>query len=203
MNIKYKIQTIENAQGEGKERHFVRLENYPPMSERQLEEQICNNSSLTEGDMKSALYALRESMIHELLQGKRFYLPSIGYFSLSVDLNMPEDKAIEKVRGDYISVRNINFLPDADMLKTIKHKARFERSTYTSTSTRYTEEELVERLNAFLLENKMINRSTFQLEFGLCKNKALQWLRHFTETGLLKKIGAKNSPLYCLNEENV
>lgn len=203
MNIKYKIQTIENAQGEGKERHFVRLVNYPPMSEGQLEKHICQNSSLTEGDLKSALYALRESMIRELLEGKRFYLPSIGYFSLSVDLDMPEDKAIEKVRGDYISVRNINFLPDADMLQTIKNKAKFERSTYTSTSTRYTEEELVRGLREYLIENKMINRSKFQSVFGVRKNKALQWLKHFTETGLIKKYGPKNSPMYCLNEENV
>lgn len=203
MSIKYKIHTIENAQGEGKERHFVRLENYPPMSERQLEKHICQNSSLTEGDLKSALYALRESMIRELLQGKRFYLPSIGYFSLSVDLNMPKDKAIEKVRGDYISVRNINFLPDADMLQTIKGKAKFERSTYTSSSLRYTEEELVKGLREYLVENKIINRSNFQSVFGVRKNKALQWLKHFTETGLLQKFGAKNSPLYCLNEENV
>ena len=203
MNIKYKIHTIENAQGKGKERHFVRLENYPPMSEKQLEKHICQSCSLTEGDLKSALYALRESMISELLQGKRFYLPSIGYFSLSVDLDMPEDKAIEKVRGDYISVRNIKFLPDADMLQTIKCKAKFERSTYTATSLRYTEEELAKGLREYLVEKKMINRSNFQSVFGVRKNKALQWLKHFTETGLLKKFGAKNSPLCCLNEENV
>lgn len=203
MSIKYKIHTIENAHGEGKTRNYVRLENYSPITERQLEEQICGNSSLTEGDMKSALYAFRKSMIRELLQGHRFYLPSIGYFSLSVDLNLPEGKSIDKMRGDYISVRNINFRPDGAMLKMIKGAAKFERSSYSSTSVKYEEEDLKLQLKAYLAENKMINRSEMQSEFGLRRSMAQKWLRHFTETGLLKKFGAKNSPLYCLNEENV
>lgn len=200
MSIKYKISTIENSKGEGSKRDFVRVIDSPALTERLLEERIRDNSSLTEGDVKSALCALRELMIYELLQGKRFYLPSIGSFSLSVDLHKPEDKPIEKVRGDYISVRNILFRPDKNLLREVKHHARFERSTTISASVKYEEQDLAKCLREYLEANNMIDSRTMRSEFGLKRTMAQKWLKHFVETGLLKKVGARNAPLYFLNE---
>ena len=200
MSVKYKICNMENVSGEGKKRSFVRVLENPALTERLLEERIRDNSSLTEGDVKSALFALREIMLHELMHGNRFCLPSIGSFSLSVDLDLPEDKPIDKVRGDYISVRNVIFRPDKVLLRQLKNHVRFERSTISTESVKYEEKELSVKLKDYLLENKVITRRIMQSEFGLKRSKALDWLKHFTETGLLMKVGAKNAPLYLLNE---
>ena len=116
MSIKYEIHTIENSQESGEECNFARIFEHEPMTAKQLKSHIQASCSLTEGDIEATLSALREHMIHELSHGNRFYIPSIGYFSLSVDLDMPDDKPIDKVRGDYISVRNIKFRPDATIL---------------------------------------------------------------------------------------
>ena len=137
-------------------------------------------------------------MIHELSHGNRFYIPSIGYFSLSVDLDMPEDKPIDKVRADYISVRNIKFRPDAAMLQEVKSHVRFERADFSSKSSKYTEEEILNKIKAFLATNRCINRRDMELHFGLRQSAALRWLKHFVETGVLKKEGARNSPVYFL-----
>lgn len=111
MNIKYEIHSIKNSNGKGEERHYAHLHEGTAMNADQLESHIEESCSLTKSDMEATLSALRAAMIRELSQGKRFYLPSIGSFSLSVDLNLPEGKPIEKMRGDYISVRNLNFRP--------------------------------------------------------------------------------------------
>ena len=198
MSIKYEIHSIKNSQGTGEERNFARIFEHEPMTAKQLKSHIQATCSLTEGDIEATLSALREHMIHELSHGNRFYIPYIGYFSLSVDLNMPDDKPIDKVRGDYISVRNIKFRPDATMLQEVKNKVRFERADFSSKSSKYTEEEMLEKIKGFLATNHCINRRDMEMQFGLRQSVALKWLKHFTEIGALKKDGARNSPVYFL-----
>lgn len=200
MSIKYEIQSIKNSQGTGKEQHFVRIFEDAPMSAQQLESHIQSSCSLTKGDVEATLSALRECMIHDLSHGHRFYIPSIGYFSLSVDLDMPEGKSADKVRADHISVRNIKFRPDASMLQEVKMNTRFERAKFSTKSKEHTEEMMLENIKAYLATNTCINRRAMEIHFGLRQNAALKWLKHFTEIGVLKKEGARNSPVYFMNK---
>lgn len=126
-------------------------------------------------------------MKQELASGRRFYLPDIGYFKLSVDLSMSENTLTDKVRADNISVRNIKFRPNSVMLRHVKTKVRFERSCSTTTSRQYTEEELQTRLRAYLNTHACLTRRDLERDFGLRQGMALKWLRHFTETGILRK----------------
>ena len=200
MSIKYEIHSIKNSKGSGKEQEFVRIFDNPPQTDQQLEGHIQDNCSLTKGDVQAALMTLRDCMIHELSCGNRFHIPEIGYFSLAVDLDMPEDKPAEKVRGDYISVRNIKFRPDAELLDEVKTNVRFERAKFSSKSRQYTEEELLEKIKEYLAANNCITRRDLERNFGLRQSAALKCLKHFTETGTLKKEGARNSPVYFLNK---
>ena len=105
------------------------------MSAQQLESYIQSSCSLTKGDVEATLSALCECMVQHLSHGNRFYIRSIGYFLLSINLNMPEDKA----SADYISVRNI-IRPDASMLQEVKRNVHFERAKYSTKSREHTEE---------------------------------------------------------------
>ncbi len=200
MSIKYEIQSIKNSQGRGKELYFARIFDGAPMTARQLKESIQSSCSLTKGDVEAALSALREYMVRELSQGNRFYIPSIGYFSLSVDLDLPEGLPVAKARANHIGVRNIKFRPDASLLKEVKAGVGFERANFSTVSKKYTEEKVLEKIREYLSTNGYINRRAMESLLGLRQNAALKWLRHFTETGVLKKGGASNSPVYSLNE---
>lgn len=200
MSIKYEIHSIKNSKGTGEEQEFVRIFENPSQTDQQLENHIQDNCSLTKSDVRATLIALRDSMIHELSHGNRFHIPEIGYFSLAVDLDMPDDKPMEKVRGDYISVRNIKFRPEAELLNEVKGNARFERAKFSSKSRQYTEEELLARIKEYLATNNCITRRDLELNFGLRQSAALKCLKHFTEIGILKKEGARNSPVYFLNK---
>ncbi len=169
------------------------------MSASQLENSIESSCSLTKGDVEAALSALREQMLSELSQGNRFYIPNIGYFSLSVDLDMPDGKSVDKARGDYISVRNIKFRPDTSLLQEVKTRARFERAQFSTKSKVFTEEEMLEKIKEYLSANSYINRRAMETLFNLRQSTALKWLRHFTETGVLRKEGERNYPVYFLN----
>ena len=201
MSIKYEIHSIKNSQGSGEEQRFVRLFESQPQADIQLESHIQSHSSLSKGTVQATLMTLRDYMVRELSEGHRFHLPEIGYFSLSVDLEMPEDVPSDKARGDYISVRGIKFRPGTELLKAVKRNARFERAKYSSKSRQYTEEELLEKIKEYLASNNCITRRVLEQKFGLRQGAALRCLRHFTETGVLKKEGASNAPIYFLNRE--
>ena len=202
MSIKYEIHSIQNSQGTGEERNFARIFQDAPMTADELETHIQASCSLTKGDIKAALSALRQQMIYELSNGRRFYIPDIGYFSLSVSTDIPDDKPIEKMRGDYINVRNIKFRPETSLLDEVKDRARFTKADFSTRSQHYTENDLKAKIEDFLTENNCITRRDMELLFQLRQNTALKWLKHFTDTGFLKKDGARNSPVYFLNKEN-
>lgn len=200
MAIKYEIQKLKNAQGKGDERRFVRIYEQEPMTADELQTQIQDNCSLTKSDVVATLKALSELMKQELASGRRFYLPDIGYFKLSVDLSMSENTLTDKIRADNISVRNIKFRPNSVMLRHVKTKARFERSCSATISRQYTEEELQTRLRAYLNTHACLTRRDLERDFGLRQGMALKWLRHFTETGILRKEGVRTAPVYFLRE---
>ena len=82
----------------------------------------------------------------------------------------------------------------------VKRNARFERAKFSSKSWQYTEEELQARIKESFAANNCITRRDLELNFGLRQSAALKCLKRFTEIGILKKEGARNSPVYFLNK---
>lgn len=140
MSIKYEIHGIKNAKGEGKEQKYVHLFAREPQSDRALEDDIQASCSLTKADVRAAFSALRDHMVRALASGSRFHLPGVGYFSLSVGLDAPDDLPSDKMRADYIRLRNIRFRPERSLLGEVGSGVSFERAGFSSRSRQYTEE---------------------------------------------------------------
>ena len=51
MELKYDIYMLNNAQGTGEKRQYVRIVQHEPMTEKQLQEKIQSRCSLTKGDV--------------------------------------------------------------------------------------------------------------------------------------------------------
>lgn len=200
MSMKYEIQSIKNALGKGEEHPFAHIFSGKAMTDEAIETRIQNNCSLTKGDVRGALAALGELIADELAQGNRFHIPEVGYFSLSATLRAPEGTPAEKIRGNHIGVRNINFRPEASLLRRVRKGVRFERTDSSSTSTRYSEEELLAAVRKYIAAKGCVTRHAMELVFGLRRNAALGWLRRLTESGALRKAGTAQSPVYLLPE---
>lgn len=198
MDLKYDIYTIRNSQGSGESRTYVRLVQYEPMSEKALREKIQNRCSLTKGDVAAVLAELHDIALEEFAQGRRFYIPEIGYFSLSASLEMPEDNPDKKITGKEVRISGINFRPEARLLKEVQRNAHFVRSRYSSQSTQYTEEKLQAKLQAYLQDNRYITCRIMRTVFGLTHYAAQKWLKHFCEQGILVKEGTSHAPIYFL-----
>lgn len=65
MELKYDIYTLNNAQGTGEKRQYVRIVQHEPMTEKQLQEKIQNRCSLTKGDVAAVLAELHDLLVPE------------------------------------------------------------------------------------------------------------------------------------------
>lgn len=201
MSINYEIHTISNSQGSGTARHFARIFEGSPMSAQQLEHLIQDNSTLKKGDIEATLSELREQMVRELSQGHRFYIPNVGYFSLSVKLDA-DGKAVEKVSSGDLRLHNINFRPEASLLQEVGSKVRFRRARLTSKSVVYEEKQLLSLLMDYLSANHFITCRTMQRQFRLRETAARKWLKRFVEQGVIRREGARNAPVYIFSASN-
>lgn len=198
MELKYDIYTISNSQGTGENRQYVRIIQHEPMSEKALQERIQNRCSLTKGDVAAVLAELHDIAVQEFSEGRRFYIPEIGYFSLSASLEMPEDKPNKKITGKDVRITGINFRPEAKLLQEVQRQAHVVRSKYTSQSAPYTEEKLLAKIQEYLKTNRYITASIIRFQFGLTQYTTQKWLKHFCEKGILVKDGTPRSPIYFL-----
>lgn len=198
MAIKYEVHTIENAVGSGKEREFIRLRQHPSMSDDDIAKSIQEATTLTIADVKAVMSAISSLAVRELNMGDRFHLPEIGYLSLSVG-NTPRSKKKDgKITGNDIYLRNINFQPEEKFLYNVMKGIKFEKSKASTRSTRYTEEELWNRVEEYLKEKHFMTCHSMRVEFRLSEYMARKWLRRFVAAGRLVNDNTDRQPVYLL-----
>ena len=114
-------------------------------------------------------------------------------------MRLPRNVPVEKVRGNYVSVRGFRFKPERGLLVAVRGKARFIRLKGTTLSRRYTVEEMKTAFTGYLKQHGTMTRRTVQMQFSLTVYSARKWLRHFVDAGIIKKTGHKNAPVYMLS----
>lgn len=197
MELKYDIYSIANSQGSGEERKYVSLKQQKAMTASELEATIQNRCSLTKGDVAAVLTELRDIAVHEFAMGRRFYIPEIGYFSLSIGLEMPEDKPDKKITGKEVRLRGINFRPEASFLQEVgRNMHHVVRSEYTSQSRKYDEEKIWAKLQEYFKNERYITIKLMCNQFGLSRYMAQKWLDLFISEGRIIKDGTPHSPIY-------
>ena len=201
MDLKYDVYTITNAEGRGEERKYVRLKQHEAMTASELEATIQQRCTLTKGDVAAVFTELHDIVVSEFSMGRRVYVPKLGYFSLAVNLEVPEDNPDKKITGKEVRLRGINFRPEAGLLQEIDRNVHFIRSEYTGRSNVFTEKKLWTVLQEFFQENRYLTISLMRMKFGLSRHMAQKWIDHFIAKGLLVKDGNPRSPIYFLNDK--
>ena len=201
MDLKYDVYTITNAEGSGEERKYVRLKQHEAMTASELEATIQQRCTLTKGDVAAVFTELHDIVVSEFSMGRRVYVPKLGYFSLAVNLEVPEGNPDKKITGKEVRLRGINFRPEAGLLQEIARNVHFIRSEYTGRSNVFTEKKLWTVLQEFFQENRYLTISLMRMKFGLSRHMAQKWIDHFIDKGLLVKDGSPRSPIYFLNSK--
>jgi len=198
MQLKYDLYTINNAMGSGKSRQYVRLILREPLTARELETAIEKRCSLTKGDVAAVLTELRDLCVQAFIEGRRFYIPEIGYFSLAASLNVDDNNADRKVTGHDVRIAGINFRPEASLVKEVSQGVRFVRTKHSNQSSQYTEQQMSEQVRAYLKEHGYITCKIMRTQFGLTQYLAQKWLNRLCNAGVIAKGGVPRFPLYVL-----
>lgn len=198
MQLKYDLYTINNAMGSGKSRQYVRLILREPLTARELETAIEKRCSLTKGDVAAVLTELRDLCVQAFIEGRRFYIPEIGYFSLAASLNVDDNNADRKVTGHDVRIAGINFRPEASLVKEVSQGIRFVRTKHSNQSCQYTEQQMSEQVRAYLKEHGYITCKIMRTQFGLTQYLAQKWLNRLCNAGVIAKGGVPRFPLYVL-----
>ena len=69
MELKYDIYALNNAQGIGEKRQYVRLVQHEPLTAKELQEKIETRCSLTKGDVAAVLSELHDICVEEFSMG--------------------------------------------------------------------------------------------------------------------------------------
>lgn len=198
MHIKFEVHGLENSQGTGEERKFVRLRNNLPLSADELANEISEASTVTPADVKAVMSEISRIAKHELLLGARFYLPEIGYLSLSVGCKQPSEVKDGKITGKDVFVKGLNFRPETKFLDHIKRRAKFEKSDFSTISRRYSEDALWKRVESYLQTNRYLTVREMCAEFGMSVYMAKKWLARFVDSGKLIEDDARHLKVYFL-----
>ena len=211
MEVKFEIGTINNAEGKGIQRKFIRLQQDEPMTDDELASAVEHECTLSRADIKAVFEALRYHIANSLSSGRRFHIPKLGYFSLAASLNNPEEqladpeeqKKVQKVQqrkitGRDIFLRGINFQPEDALMSDLRQNVSFTQAKYTGKSVAYLPDELWDKVTEYLSTHRYLTCRIMRSTFGLSERKARQWLALFVQQGRLTKEGTAHRPLYFL-----
>ena len=215
MEVKFEIGTINNAEGKGITRKYIRLQQEEPMTDDELAAAIEHECTLSRADIKAVFEALRYHVTHSLSSGRRFHLPKLGYFSLAASLTNPEEqltnpeeqltnskkqKQQRKITGRDISLRGINFQPEDSLMSDLRQGINFTQAKYTGQSVAYLPDELWGKVSDYLSTHRYLTCRIIRSTFGLSERKAREWLATFVRQGRLTKEGTAHRPLYFLTQ---
>lgn len=196
MDVKFEIGTINNVEGKGGTRKYVRLQQEKSISDDELADAIEHECTLGRADIKAVFEALRYHVVDELRSGKRLHIPRLGYFSLSAAL--AETDSRKKITGKDVYLRGINFQPEESLMGEVSLGLRFTRAKYATRSVAYTADELWGKVAAYFSSHHYITCRIMRSEFGLSDRMARRWLATFVEQGKLVKGGTRHMGLFFL-----
>ena len=187
MEVKFEIGTINNAEGKGIARKYIRLQQEEPMTDDELASAIEHECTLSRADIKAVFEALRYHVTRSLSSGRRFHLPKLGYFSLAASLTNPEEqltnskkqKQQRKITGRDISLRGINFQPEDSLMSDLRLNVNFTKAKYTGQSVAYLPDELWSKVSDYLSTHRYLTCRIMRSTFGLSARVA----RHVRPAG--------------------
>ena len=164
------------------------------MSTDKLCRRIHDRSSLSVGDVKSAITMLAQICGEELREGREVQIEGLGYFS-------PILKCTQKVthstphKSNKLALKTVGFRPDAN-LKGMLVGVQACQSKYTRHSQPMSEVEVDMRLREYFAEHDVMLRNDFQETCVMTRTTANRHLRRLLEEGKLQNIGRRTQPIY-------
>lgn len=187
--IKYCIFANPLPDSDGNTTYQVRHQPDGTMNTKAFLDHVKLHESFNTTAMSSALEILKDEIIEQLKNNKRFRIDGIGTFQMKVGLkNTTVEEGTptkahftdpEKITARNVEVTGVSFIPDKSLITKLKSDTSTANSNgrgVVGRSKVYERQEIVNALNAYLAEHHFITRRTFQTLLHLSSYAAQKWL---------------------------
>jgi nucleoid DNA-binding protein len=191
--IKYGIFPNPQPDAEGNTTYQVRHTPEGTMNEKDFLAHLKYHNTYNTTMMQSSLIVLKDEIIEQLRDNKRFRIDGLGTFQMKVGLKMKYDKEGNPLKPHYtdpnkitandVEVQGVSFTPDPSFVKALKFR--------TSTSNKYgrgaagknqpyTHDEIINFLDSYLKEHHSMTRRQMERALNITAYRAQKWLDDIT-----------------------
>ena len=194
---------------EGKTTYQVRHIPNGTMSEKGFLAHLKYHNTYNTTTMMSSLCVLRDEIIEQLRENRRFRLDGIGTFQMKVGLITKHDEEgnpikphftdPNKITANDVEVQGVSFTPDPSFVKALKSKISTQNKYGRGAAGRnkpYTREQIVEFLDNHLREHHSITRKQMQYALNITEYRAQKWLDELTAEEFSKYYCKKQGTTY-------
>lgn len=155
---------------------------------------IHGRSSLSVGDVKSAITMLAEICSEELREGRQVHIEGLGYLTPILGCTEKVTRSTPH-KSSKMKLKTIGFRPDA-LLRGELVGVKATSTGYARHSQPLSEEEIDIRLKEYFAEHAIMLRSDFQQVCLMTRTTANRHLRRLLKEGKLENVGRPKQPVY-------
>jgi nucleoid DNA-binding protein len=187
--IKFCIFANPLPDSDGNTTYQVRHQPDGTMNTKAFLDHVKLHESFNTTAMSSALHILKDEIVEQLKNNKRFRIDGIGTFQMKVGLKNTTDENGTSMKAHFtdpemitarnVEVTGVSFIPDKSLITKLKNDTSTANSNgrgVVGRSKQYERQDVVNALNAYLAEHHFITRRTLQTLLHLSSYAAQKWL---------------------------
>jgi nucleoid DNA-binding protein len=191
--INYGIFPNPLPDAEGKTTYQVRHVADDTMDERKFLAHLKGTNIHNATQMLAALSVLKDEIVEQLQNNRRFRIDGIGTFQIKVGLKVRTDEQGNPIKPHFtdpdditardVEVQGVSFTPDITFIRNLQYRTSTQNVAGRGISGRnkpYSREQIVAFLDSFLREHHSMTRREMQRELNITEYRAKQWLDMLT-----------------------
>lgn len=207
--IKYGIFPNPQPDAEGNTTYQVRHTPEGTMDEKAFLAHLKYHNTYNTTTMQSSLSVLKDEIIEQLRENKRFRIDGVGTFQMKVGLKIQYDEEGNPIKPHYtdpnkitandVEVQGVSFTPDPSFVKALKDRIsttnKYGRGA-AGKNKPYTREEIINFLDSYLKEHHSMTRQQMERALNITPYRAEKWLNDITSEPYSKYYSKKQGNTY-------
>ena len=207
--IKYGIFPNPQPDAEGNTTYQVRHTPEGTMDEKAFLAHLKYHNTYNTTTMQSSLSVLKDEIIEQLRENKRFRIDGVGTFQMKVGLKIQYDEEGNPIKPHYtdpnkitandVEVQGVSFTPDPSFVKALKDRIsttnKYGRGA-AGKNKPYTREEIINFLDSYLKEHHSMTRRQMERALNITPYRAEKWLNDITSEPYSKYYSKKQGNTY-------
>ena len=207
--IKYGIFPNPQPDAEGNTTYQVRHTPEGTMDEKAFLAHLKYHNTYNTTMMQSSIIVLKDEIVEQLRENKRFRIDGLGTFQMRVGLKTKYDEEGNPIKPHYtdpnkitandVEVQGVSFTPDPSFVKALKDRIsttnKYGRGA-AGKNKPYTREEIINFLDSYLKEHHSMTRRQMERALNMTSYRAEKWLNDITSEPYSKYYSKKQGNTY-------